>query len=195
MKCDLEISCETCTTAIESWIAGKPTIELIFFKNPMFFHPEHATASTLCEKVEQLPEMIDQLLNNGESAKVIKTRNKHLEKWCDTPKGDSCLRLASLIARSVRSLPEPDWTQLKFTDYRRAAKLKFLRQLGVAYHFDPLMPFKMLMNRESYLIKKQAYEKSIKPGDAKVMRDRLAYALKVEERNHNPGTNVTLLGE
>ena len=48
LACDLEISCETCTTALESWIARKPTIELVLQKHPVFYHPDIARLNATC---------------------------------------------------------------------------------------------------------------------------------------------------
>lgn len=177
LAADLEISCETCTTAMESWIAGKPTVEMVFFKNPMFFHPEHAAASSQCEAGQELPGMIDDLLDNGEADDVVEARRKHLSKWCDTPKGDSCLRLSTLIAEAVKELPEPDWSKLNATDRRRALKLKLTRSIGVAYHWDPFMPLKMVLNSGRYSIKNFAYQKSIRPEDVREMMAKLEEVL------------------
>ena len=47
LACDVEISCETCTTALESWIAGKPTVELEFGRHPLFFSRFHRVAERL----------------------------------------------------------------------------------------------------------------------------------------------------
>ena len=49
-------------------------------------------------------------------------------------------------------------------------KLKLLHNLGLAYHFDPLMPVKLRLNRGRYAIKHHAYEKSIKPADVREAR-------------------------
>ena len=58
-------------------------------------------------------------------------------------------------------------------DRRRGIKLKLLHNLGLAYHFDPMMSVKLHLNRGRYSIKHHAYEKSIKPADVREARARL----------------------
>jgi surface carbohydrate biosynthesis protein len=171
---DLEISCETCTTALESWVAGKPTVELEFFKNPMFWSPEHAVANTPCEDPAALPGLVEGILTKGESAEVLAARQQHLQKWCHGPDGRSSQRVAAIIAEAVQAARPVDWQGLRAEDTRRATKLKLLRNLNLAYHFDPLMPVKLRMNRGRYAIKNYAYQKSIKPRDVADARQRVS---------------------
>jgi surface carbohydrate biosynthesis protein len=174
---DLEISCETCTTAIETWVVGKPSIELLFFKNPLLYHPEHGAATTPCDSPADLPGLIDRVLREGEAPQVVQARQSYLAKWCDSPRGASSERMARLIAEALGGARAPDWSGLTVADKRRSTKLKLLRNLGLAYHFDPLMPVKMRVNRGRYAIKDFAYRKSIKPRDVAEVRARLVRAL------------------
>jgi len=183
LDCDLEISCETCTTAMESWIASKPTLELIFFKNPMFFHEEHGKSNTHCERPEDLPGMIETVLKKGESKEILASRQRHLAKWCNSPDGTSCELLAKFISDAVHQVKSVDWSGLNATDKRRATKLKLMRNLGLAYHFDPLMPVKVRVNRGRYAIKSYAYDKSIKPRDVKEARAQLVAVLGKKPKN------------
>lgn len=174
---DLEISCETCTTALESWVAGKPTIELDFFRNPMFYSPEHAVANTSCDDPAALPGLVERILREGESPEVLEARRRHLQTWCNSPDGRSAERVARIIAGAVRAARPVDWKGLRAEDARRATKLKLLRNLNLAYHFDPLMPVKLRVNRGRYAIKNYAYQKSIKPRDVVDARRRVSRAL------------------
>jgi surface carbohydrate biosynthesis protein len=174
---DLEISCETCTTALESWVAGKPTVELIFYKNPMFWQAEHGEANTPCEDPAALPGLVEKILADGESAEVLAARQRHLQKWCNSPDGRSAERVAAIIAKAVHAARPADWSALRADDARRAAKLKVFRNLGLAYHFDPLMPVKLRVNRGRYAIKDYAYRKSIKPRDVAEARQRVSRVL------------------
>lgn len=177
LDCDLEISCETCTTALDSWIAGKPTVELLFRKNPALYYPEHAACSTSCDSPEALPGLVERLLRDGEDPAVLAARQRHLQKWCNAPSGKSSERLAVAVAEAVRAARAPQWSQLTLADRRRSAKLRLFRNLGLAYHFDPLMPVKMKVARGRYAIKKYSYDKSIKPRHVAEARRRLAAAL------------------
>jgi surface carbohydrate biosynthesis protein len=171
---DLEISCETCTTALESWVAGKPTVELVFFRNPMFYEVEHAAANTPCEDPAALPGLVERILKNDESPEVLARRRRHLQKWCNSPDGHSAEHVATVIAKAVHAAKPVDWGGLRAEDRRRATKLKLLRNLNLAYHFDPLMPVKLRVNRGRYAIKNYAYQKSIKPRDVADARRRVS---------------------
>lgn len=177
LDCDLEISCETCTTAIEAWVAGKPTLELIFFRHPLLYNAEHGAATTACDTPAALPGMVARILSEGEDPQVLAARRNHLRKWCHSPAGESSAHMARVIAEAVRGAPAPQWSRLEAADRRRAAKLKLLRRLGLAYHFDPLMPVKMRINRGRYALKDFAYRKSIKPRDVAEARARLVRVL------------------
>ena len=177
LGCDLEISCEMCTTALESWIAGKPTVELEFRKNPALWFAEHSAANTPCDSPQALPGIVERLLREAEAPDVLAARRRHLEKWCGAPDGTSSARMARVIAEAVQRAPQPDWSRLDVADKRRGAKLHLLRRLGRAYHFDPLMALKMRVNPTRYAIKNFAYQKSIKPADVAASRDALVRAL------------------
>jgi len=177
LDCDLEISCETCTTALESWIAGKPTVELLFRRNPALYYPEHAACNSSCDAPEALPGLVERLLRDGEDPAVLAARQRHLQKWCNAPRGKSSERLATVVAEAVRAARPPQWSRLTFADRQRSAKLRLYRNLGFAYHFDPLMPVKMKLARGRYAIKKYSYDKSIEPRHVAEARRRLTAAL------------------
>ena len=177
LECDVEISCETCTTALEAWIAGKPTVELIFFRDPMLYHPEHGAASTPCEDPASLPGAVDAVRAGRVEAAVLAARRALLAKWCSSPDGTSTARVAQLIAQAVKAAPAPDWSKLTAADRRRGTKLRLLRNLGLAYHFDPLMPMKLAFNRDRYAGKHYGYEKAIKPREVAAARAQLVKAL------------------
>lgn len=165
LSSDLEISCESCTTAVESWIAKKPTIELIFDKNPLLYREAHSQLNFECDAPEKLPEMAAKHLAVPEQIEKRELRAKHLEKWCGSPDGLSCHRIATIIAEAVRNKKPTDWSKLTSSDRRRAIKLKAYRALGQAYHFDPLLSLKHLLMKERYAPKYKGYQKSIKPSD------------------------------
>lgn len=177
LDCDLEISCETCTTAMESWIAGKPTIELIFTKHPILYHPEHAQNSTPCDAPARLVPLIRELLQHGEPPALEAAQQRHLAKWCHVTDGNACLRLAQQVATAVRHKPPADWSQLGLNDRRRGLKLKWLRALGLPYNFDPLMALKMRLNPGRYAIKYQDYQKAITAADVRLARTALKQAV------------------
>jgi surface carbohydrate biosynthesis protein len=165
LDCDLEISCESCTTAVESWIVGKPTIELVFDKHPMLYRASHASLNFPCSEPSALPEMIARHLATPEQAEKHEQRAQHLADWCATPDGRSSEKIARIIVEAVCNKRPSDWSKLGLNDYRRATKLLGLRKLGLAYHFDPLLWLKRSLFPARYAVKDRGYRKSIRPSD------------------------------
>ena len=175
LDCDLQISCETCTTAIESWIAEKPTIELIFDKHPKLYKEEHSLPNYECNDFAELPDMIARHLAAPDQPEKRELRIRHLKKWCASPDGLSTFRIAEVVAEAIWRKRPADWPKLNINDFRRALKLKALRSIGHAYHFDPVLPIKRSLFRQRYAAKYRAYAKSIKPRDVADARRRLGH--------------------
>ena len=142
--CDLEISCERCTTALEAWILGKPTIELVFFRHPVFYDEETARCNRLCAEPEQLPALIAQTLAEPAQEELQPARRELLAKACHSPRGDSAFRVAEIIAGAVAAQPEPAWEKLTWQDYRRTWKLRLKNALNLPYGSTP---WKVLWNQ------------------------------------------------
>lgn len=177
LQCDLEISCDNCTTALESWIAGKRTVELNFTRNPMFFNPEHGACNVLCDNPDRLVPLVEAQLQNGQPEMLQTARREFLKKWCNAPDGGSCRRMAESIVAALKQKQRTDWLQINSVDSRRALKLKLFRSLGLAYHFDPFLFLKSRLFPQRYVIKQSTYEKSIKPADVVQARRQLEQAI------------------
>jgi surface carbohydrate biosynthesis protein len=165
LDCDLQISCESCTTTLESWTAGKPTISLVFDRHPLLYREKQAAADHECEDPATLPDMIVSHLAAPEQPERREQRARHLATWCATPKGLSAYRIAKVIADAVREKRPSNWSKLTANDYRRAIKLRMTRQLGLAYHYNPALPLKSAVFGDRYALKRHSYEKAIKPRD------------------------------
>jgi surface carbohydrate biosynthesis protein len=177
LDCDLEVSCETCTTAMESWVAGKPTIELVFERHPMWYREVQAQANVACDRPDRLVDLVDAQLRAPDQRDKQDLRRRHLEQWCASPRGDSSERIARTIAEAVRVKKPADWSKLTLNDYRRAAKLHALRRIGLPYHVDPLLRVKRSVFGDRYAIKAFAYDKSIRPRDVAEARRRIQLAV------------------
>lgn len=176
LDCDLEISGESCTTAVESWIAGKPTVELTFDKHPVLFSTERSSGNVHCENPADIVRLVDEQLANPAQPQLREIRKSYLEKWCATPDGNACRRVAEIAVAAVRSKKPSDWGKLEFVDYRRAMKLRATRMIGHAYHFSPLLPIKSMLFKKKYAIRQFTYDKSIKPGDVAAARRQIENA-------------------
>jgi hypothetical protein len=165
LSCDLAVSCETCTTALESWIAHKPTIELIFSRHPMFFHPPVAALNVLCNDPTAVTALIASQLASPAQKEFTERRQQHLAQWCNTPDGQSAWKIATIIAKALREKKEPDCSQLQWSDYRRASKLQVLRSLRLPYNYDPFLFLKTRFFPAKYATKGFKYQKTITPDD------------------------------
>jgi surface carbohydrate biosynthesis protein len=170
MDCDLEIACETCTTSMESWIIGKPTIELVMARHPVLFHPEMAALHPNCDRSDALVALVRANLRPGAQQRFSEGRRQHLEKWCASPAGNSSERIAEVICHSLEGRPEPRWSGFNFTDKRRAAKMRLLKTLDLPYNFNPFLPLLSAVAPGRYAAKVKVYEKTPKPADVRRLR-------------------------
>ncbi len=174
LDCDLEVSIETCTTALESWIAGKPTVEIDLERHPLWHSKEAAASGLACDDPAKLVPMVEQALHSPAPPELAARRRAHLQKWCSATDGKSTERMARVLADALAKKGPTDWSSLTMVDRRRAVKLRVLHDLGFAYHFDPFMPLKRVVFGDRYAIKDYSLRKSIRPGDVKQARAQLA---------------------
>lgn len=174
LKSDVEIACETCTTTLESWIASKPTVELAFERHPSLFHQQLGDLNVLCDDPDKVVAAVDEAVAGKLSPEQEKGRKAHLQKWCDSPSGNSAARIADVISNALKETPRTAPLKLNATDKRRGLKLKTLNALNLAYHFDPLLPIKSAIAPTKYAIKVATYQKSIKPADVRAALERTA---------------------
>ncbi|MEO5802493.1 MAG: surface carbohydrate biosynthesis protein [Verrucomicrobiota bacterium] len=168
LDCDLEISCEKCTTAMESWIARKPTIELIFEKYPLFFDSTFSALNVPCDSPEQIVSQIEAQLASPEQSAQREGRGVHLAKWCHAPNGNVSANVAKAIASALENRKQPKKTRLHFDDYRRAFKLRTYQAIGQPYTFFPLQQIKRrVLGAKKYSKKMMLYDKSIRPAEVK----------------------------
>ena len=166
LDCDLEISCETCTTALESWIARKPTIELVMEKHPLFYHPAHSFLNPACDSPDQIVSQIETQLANPAQTAYAEGRKAHLAKWCNSPDGKAAANVAKAITLSLENRKRQKNIRLDFNDYRRALKLRAYRSIGQPYTFFPLQQIKSrIFGAKKYSKKMMLYQKSVTPRD------------------------------
>jgi len=73
----------SCTTGIESWMTGKPTIEMKLNPDEWYFSPDHASGSFIATSYDSLREKLRSYLS-GEAVSddLINRREKFIAKWC-----------------------------------------------------------------------------------------------------------------
>jgi surface carbohydrate biosynthesis protein len=171
LNCDLEISCEKCTTAMEAWMARKPTIELIFEKHPMFYDEAFSKLAPLCDSPEKIVAQIETVLANPEQVEYAEGRKRHLAKWCHSPDGQAAKRVATAIAAALKKNEGRKQIKLSFQDYRRALKLKTYQALDEPYTFFPLLA---LTHAGKFSKKRIIHEKSAKPSEVRKTLEELS---------------------
>jgi surface carbohydrate biosynthesis protein len=96
---DIELN-RSCTTAIESWLLGKPTIEMQLNPDEYYFSPEFASGSDMVRSSDELIEKVSYYLAGGAiSRDLMDARDQFLRKWCHSPDGTSTKTLADHIHR------------------------------------------------------------------------------------------------
>jgi len=170
-QCDVEIACETCTTTLESWIAGKPTIELLLEKDPLFYHEFLSHMTLTCEIPSVLRNTIDQALDGNSEKPFESARREHLSKWCDTPSGHSTEKLAQIIFRALQDT-HPSFSGIDWNHQRKGFKLKLLSKLDLPYNYNPFSLSKFF-NPKKYREKQRITEKNIRPSDVKKWKEKI----------------------
>ena len=174
LNCDLEISCETCTTALESWLCGKPTMELVFERHPMFYHKEVVGLNVECETPESLVSDIERQLANPSQPEFRAAREQHIKKWCASPRGDSSERIARLFLEIAQQANPQFDGKLDWSDRRRGLKLRVLKKFGLPCFWDPILPLKAAFLPRKYQEKKRVQNKNIRPADVRMAMAEIA---------------------
>lgn len=178
LACDLEISCENCTTTLEAWMAGKPTVGLTFAKHPMFYTPEICSLQPECGSPGSLAAMVNRALADPEQPEHRQGRESHLKKWIHRPDGKSAERAAEAILTAIRHRPKAKDIHTSFSNKRRGAKLRFLRLINEPYNARSKHIAKRLIfgNKGNQTIRYRNYMKAIRPSEVDEARKRIAQA-------------------
>lgn len=90
----------TCTTAIEAWMLGKPTIELHLHPDEFYFSEEHAHGSDIAYNYDDLKQYINYYAHGGKIANsIVLYRNVFLKKLCYKTDGRRTIEVAEIITQ------------------------------------------------------------------------------------------------
>jgi len=117
---DIELN-RSCTTAIESWLLGKPTIEMQLNPDEYYFSPEFASGSDMVRTSDELIEKVSYYLEGGYVPQnLLDARDQFLQKWCSSPDGTSTKTVAAHIHHLLNNNNHNRKTDNKLpTDWRR----------------------------------------------------------------------------
>ncbi len=178
LACDLEISCENCTTTLEAWLANKPTVGLTFAKHPMFYTQEVCSMQPECNTPENLPALVDHALANPDQPEFKNDRLAHLEKWIYKPDGKSAERAADAILHAIENRPQPKNIRLSFGTRRRGLKLRMHSAINEPYNsrIKHVTKYKIFGKKGKQTIRYRNYLKAIRPSEVKEAIDSIRHA-------------------
>ena len=128
---DVELK-RSCTTGIEAWVLGIPTIEMKLNPEEWYFSEEHASGSDVVQSYDELKALIaNYLLGSSVKKELLLKREEFLDKWCYKIDGLSTVRLAnSLHAKVNLSKMKPTYA----TDYKSLIIYSLLKITRLAIH-------------------------------------------------------------
>lgn len=175
--CDVLVSCDTCTTALEAWISGKPTLALQTASETVMVNLQQWALSDTCAEPADFPDRLDAAIATPVDAGLHESRMAFVETRCGRVDGQAAHRVAAGIGELLQGSPSPAWGKLAVADRRRGYKLLTLRQFSLPYNFDPLMVAKRRVAAGRYATKIAAYDKAITVSDVSRARKIIADAL------------------
>lgn len=172
---DIVINCEDCTTSVEAWICNKPTITLTFSKHPVFFTRTYSEKSPLISEPEKLVSSILKELSSPNQEKYSEDRNLYLQQWLYKVDGNSSLRSANAIHKTIiRQSPAPHYPNT-IQNLRRAIKLRFTRTIDEPYNtrIRHIVKRIILGDKGNQSMKYRNYLKAVRPSDAESIKEKI----------------------
>lgn len=126
VNCDVEIE-RSCTTAFESWILGKPTIEFRLHPHEWYQSEIHSCGSFIATNYEELVAATLSALSGPTefTKKYLGHREFVLDRYCGKLDGLRTTKLADDLAKDVTSQPRALWRHRNLKATALAAVLKF----------------------------------------------------------------------
>lgn len=109
----------SCTTGVEAWMMGKPTVEVRLNPDEWYCSEEHAGGSDIIASVDELAQKVDYYLAGGVVPDcLVQKRQEFLEKWCYRIDGKSTERFVGIVDKMVKAKGSAseisyDWSTLK----------------------------------------------------------------------------------
>lgn len=98
----------SCTTAVESWLLGLPTIELRLNKNEWYISEDFSSGSFLAKNKSKAFKLIKKLSNDSSIPNILLNKRKlFFEKWCYKIDGSSTERIVNHIDLTIRENKKP----------------------------------------------------------------------------------------
>jgi surface carbohydrate biosynthesis protein len=175
IEADVVLNCEDCTTALEAWMADKPTISIALSQFPFWFTDTYKRLSPIADKPENIVEKVKDALAAPAQSEYTAARRAHMQKWLGGYDGRSAQRAAREIHDLIVSKNTTPRIPFTFAMVRKKWKLFVLHAFNEPYTFQPkhFIRRKFKGKQEQVSIKYRNYLKSVRPSDVTFARDQL----------------------
>lgn len=94
----------SCTTGIEAWLMGRPTIEMRLNPDEWYYSQEHASGSDEVSNYDELKRCVSYYLDGKPIPEsLLENRKKFIAQWCHEVDGQSTMRFVTKIDKVIRS--------------------------------------------------------------------------------------------
>ena len=108
----------SCTTGVEAWMLGLPTIEMKLNPEEWYFSEEHASGSDVVSTYLGLELLIDNYLNGKPiDQSLLDARKQFITKWCFNNDGNATKKMVNLIDSILKENQPKKIKKLRFKDY------------------------------------------------------------------------------
>jgi len=108
----------SCTTGVEAWMLGLPTIEMKLNPEEWYFSEEHASGSDVVNTYSKLELLIDDYLNGKlVDQSLLDARKKFITKWCFNNDGNATKKMVGLIDVILKEKQPKRIKKLRFKNY------------------------------------------------------------------------------
>lgn len=108
----------SCTTGIEAWMIGLPTIEMKLNPEEWYFSEEHASGSDVVKTYSELESLVEDYLNGKPIEQtLLDAREQFITKWCFNNDGNATRKMVSLIGDLLKENEPKKIKKNRFKDY------------------------------------------------------------------------------
>lgn len=180
---DIELN-RSCTTAIESWLLGKPTIEMQLNPDEFYFSAEFASGSDLVRSTDALIATVSHYLAGGEIPDSLQqAREKFLQTWCNSPDGDATRIVVEHIHRLLDAEKRPQGSGASAVNWKRRF-LSHVLSLGDYFGHDLRVYGVKNTLAGNYVDKLGRFDKYIHKRDIAAWKRQLAPVMPARESRH-----------
>lgn len=189
-KSDIIINCEDCTTSMEAWLAGRPTLTIALEQNPYWFSETYKRLSPIAYAPDELDGMIHTALAVPLQPDYHALRQEHLETWLHSTDGKSAKRAAEEIATLIKEKDLTPRIPFSLRHFWKKWKLLILKAFNEPYRSRPKHILRRLFSnkQEQVSIRYRDYLKSIRRSDSEEAMQKLAMVESAWSDNQKPNT-------